>query len=330
MYSRASQTRKLNSKQKPLGSGTTSLARKERRAQKFGNVNAQQAEPDWQEPAWQDPDWQEPAWESRAAWESSAAWESKAWHEPAAWESRDDEHEPATSSRLAAALASAPWKVKSEEEDVQAEADAPSSPPIPSKLVAVRAELSSSNSSSDDWGTWKSEKHRRISSEETIQFAGGVLAPPDDALPRVGPKVGIDWLGVVQVYGEIPPENIAALQKLFDHGVEVCVLSWCVESVGQSYLLAAQGLPFFDKFSTFAWTDTRTGPDGKVEHWSNWGCDVIIEKGEDILKEGLSQGMHVFPIVVGDQTHEWWTELGHTPSTSLVHAVDDILKAYFS
>jgi hypothetical protein len=28
----------------------------------------------------------------------------------------------------------------------------------------VRAELSSSNSSSDDWGTWKSENHLRISS----------------------------------------------------------------------------------------------------------------------------------------------------------------------
>ena len=326
MYSRDSK-RKVNSKQKPLGSGTTSNARKERRAAKFGNVNAQDKElqnSTWEEAAWQDPAWQEPAWQE-------PAWEEQAWQEPV-WE-KQDWQEPASSSKPSKAevLATAPWRRgDSDDEDdplVKGGVQAPSTPPLPQRLVAAQRDLSSSNSS-DDWGWWKSNKHRRVSSDEKIEFVGGVI-DPGDALPRVCPKIGLDWLGVIQVFGEIPAENIAAIQKLFDHGVEVCVLSWCVETVGQQFLAAAKELPFFDKFSTFAWTDSRTGENGKVEHWSNWGCDVIIEKGEDICKEALSQGMHVFPVQVGEQSHEWFTELGHTPSPNLTHAVDAFLQLYF-
>ena len=285
----------------------------------FGNVSSQQVDSTWQEASWKEADWQEADWQE-------ADWQEAAWHAPSS-------HSRASRAEV---LATAPWKRQGDSDDdevhghnplVKGGVAAPTTPPLPTKLVAARAELSSSNSS-DDWGWWKSEKHRRVTSDESIQFSGGVVAPLD-VLPRVGPKVGIDWLGVIQSYGELPAESLAAIQKLFDHGVEVCVLSWCVEQVGQQYLATARELPFFDKFSTFAWCDKRTGEDGKVEHWADWGCNVVIDKGEDICKEAIAQGMHVFPVQVGQQQHEWFTEMGHNPSPDLVHAVDQLLEIYF-
>lgn len=286
------QQKKWNRRGKPLGSGTISNARRERRAAMFGQ-EAEEASPS--DEAWQ------PA-------ESSTA--------PRPW-----------------ILATAPWKKgaddddddalpKAAEEETAAGA-APLQPPIPSKLVD--AKLDSSHSSSDDWGAWKGTKHRKDASDESIQFAGNVVKAEGSVFPRLG----IDWIGTVCIAGEIPPENVAALLKLFEHGVEVCALLWCVEEVGQSYLNnAEQMLPFMENFATFAWTHTRTGDDGKVFHWTEWACDAIIEKGEDICKEALSQGLHVFPAQVGEQQHQWFTEMGHTPMANFAQAVDSFLELY--
>ena len=281
---------RFNSKFKPAGSGTTSHARKERRALQFANAAGQEHA-----------EQESPAQE----WQPS---------------------EPSTAPRPWV-LAAAPWRRDADDslpKEHQAEepVEAPDAPPIPSRLVD--AKLDSSHSSSDDWGVWKGKKHPKDASDESIQFEGDVV----NAGEKIMPRLGIDWIGTVVVKDEIPPENIAALQKLFDNGIQVCVLMWCVEQVGQRLLKQAEQLPFFDCFATFAWTNVRTGDDGKVDHWTQWACDVIIEKGEDICKEALSQGLHVFPVQAGEQKHEWFTELGHTPMVNFAQAVDTFLEVY--
>jgi hypothetical protein len=307
---------KLNSKGKPLGSGTVSNARRQARAKKFGKPAAPAAEQWEEEVAWQEPaeqDWQ------------AAEWQAAEWQEHWDDEEGQQEWQPSESSTAPRpwVLAAAPWRREEDKSLQKQNPISPAAPPLPSKLVA--AKLESSGSSSDDWGAWKgakSSKHPKVTSDESIPFEGKLIKSE----PR---KIGIDWLGTVCLMGVVPDENVAALQKLFDNGVEVCVLMWCVESVGQSYMEGAKAqLPFFEDFATFAWTDTRTGDDGKVFHWLEWGCDAVIDKGEDICKEALSQGLHVFPVQHLEQKHQWFIDLGHSPSATFAEAVDSYLAIY--
>ena len=166
------ESRKMNNKHKPLGSGAISHARRLKRQALFGQPWSSSSS--W----WQsnEADWQEQPSSSSTWWDSSQ--QSYQGQDQNRWQSGDDvvDDSRATSSHEArpahfqAAPVTPPWKKKQSDSEDDAmkvgPADQPDKPPRPWKLLGapvkteVKSELSSS-SNSDDWGWWKSEKHRK-------------------------------------------------------------------------------------------------------------------------------------------------------------------------
>ena len=331
-----------NNKGKPLGSGTISNARRERRQQMFANNQALAAEQPW---SWSS-DW----WHGDAA--PGGTSQSSTWR-PAAHEDHADPDQWHHSD----------WKYSSWSFDKEAEKDvhedsqqsrkqtpaewlnAPVTPPwrkvetsnVDQLGTSVKTELSSS-SNSDDWGkSWKGDsmaKRVKVSSDESIiigqqlfdlsSFAGAE-AKAEEIKQLLYPKVGIDWHNCLEVQGYVDEQS---LEKLLDVGVECNLLSYCFKNTAVKFIERANQMRCALELKRIETTEKRTGPGGKVDLYDSWCVDVCFDDAEDICKEAYNKGMQVFPICTKYVHHQWFIDEGHKPYPSFAHAVDHFLELY--
>jgi hypothetical protein len=325
--------KKYNNKNKPLGSGTISNARRLKRQQQFGEPWSSSSswwhsnEADWQ---------QQPS--SSSTWGDSSQQGYQGQHQGAdvVDDSRDTSSPVVRPAQWLAAPVTPPWK----KEESEPEVDAPEEPPHPWKLIAARekvemkAELSSS-SNSDDWGKdWKGSKHPKEASGESIVMDEPHLkdAMDDDDADmeaqsgsHLYPAVAIDWHNVLEVKGRI---DEASLEKLIQHGVECTICSYCFKNTAAKVIRQANQMRCSLDLKRIEITEERTGPGGKCDLYEKWCIDVLFDDAEDICREGLQKGLHVYPICTPYIHHEWYRELGGEPYATFADAVNDFLKTY--
>jgi hypothetical protein len=337
---------KFNNKNKPLGSGTISHARRLKRQQKYGQPWSSS---DW----WQSSSWNENPSSSSTGWqqaEDSYQWQDQSQYSQVSWvkEEPDDTRmdvEPSDSrpSRGTHAPVTPPWKKADSEDEDDIRRPPPSSVPAPDKLLHVRAELSSS-SNSEDWGKQWRVKHQKDLSDDSILLQGPLhdaelekaeRGDDDDdeddaAMPSIPgmhlyPKVGIDWHNTLEVNGVV---DEASLERLIRKGVQCSILSYCFKKRARTFIEQANSLRSSIDLERIEVTEARTGPGGKCDLYEQWCVDVLFDDAQDICQEGLEKGLHVYPICTQFNHHQWYKDLGHQPYASFAEAVDDFFRTY--
>lgn len=340
----------LNNKGKPLGSGTVSQARKERRKLEHGEPWSGSSSSWWQaddsrnpagsswEWSWQssqDDDvhisWQRDDWQANPAY---ASW----WQHDAIGQVQSSKIElDAAKSKGKAAPITPPWKKADSDDEAQ---DIPypwrllDPDPVGASSSSVVKGEPSSSSSSDNWGSWKAQKvkTRPVSADETVlldhpvaDFGEKAEAEAADIKMLVMPKVMIDWHNTLEVGGEI---DTASLKKLLDAGCEVTILSYCYANRAAEVRAHAEALEDYPRLRLVETTEHRTGLAGKVDLCNSWSIDVMFDDAQDICKEAYHDGMHVFPICTQWEKHVWFRKLGHEPYSSFALAVEEFLQTY--
>ena len=123
-------------------------------------------------------------------------------------------------------------------------------------------------------------------------------------------------------------QDLMALQKLLDKGVEVHVLSFCgAKQVPKVEKEIWDKLPdLIDQLHWWGCCTSRTGVGGKAEYATEWGCQVAFDDSKDILQELGSWGVKTYGIQTPRESHAWMPE--NSRFASFADAVKQFIRDY--
>ena len=123
-------------------------------------------------------------------------------------------------------------------------------------------------------------------------------------------------------------QDLMALQKLLDKGVEVHVLSFCgAKQVPKVEKEIWDKLPdLIDQLHWWGTCTSRTGVGGKAEYATEWGCQVAFDDSKDILQELGSWGVKTYGIQTPRESHAWMPE--NSRFASFADAVKQFIRDY--
>ena len=123
-------------------------------------------------------------------------------------------------------------------------------------------------------------------------------------------------------------QDLMALQKLLDKGVEVHVLSFCgAKQVPKVEKEIWDKLPdLIDQLHWWGCCTSRTGVGGKAEYATEWGCQVAFDDSKDILQELGSWGVKTYGIQTPRESHAWMPE--NSRFASFAEAVRQFIRDY--
>ena len=123
-------------------------------------------------------------------------------------------------------------------------------------------------------------------------------------------------------------QDLMALQKLLDKGVEVHLLSFCgAKQIPKVEIDMWEKLP--DLIGQLHWwgcCTSRTGMGGKAEYATEWGCQVAFDDSKDILQELGSWGVKTYGIQTPRESHAWMPE--NSRFASFAEAVRQLIRDY--
>jgi hypothetical protein len=123
-------------------------------------------------------------------------------------------------------------------------------------------------------------------------------------------------------------QDLMALQKLLDKGVEVHLLSFCgAKQIPKVEIDMWEKLP--DLIGQLHWwgcCTSRTGVGGKAEYATEWGCQVAFDDSKDILQELGSWGVKTYGIQTPRESHAWMPE--NSRFASFAEAVRQFIRDY--
>ena len=123
-------------------------------------------------------------------------------------------------------------------------------------------------------------------------------------------------------------QDLMALQKLLDKGVEVHVLSFCgAKQVPKIEKEIWDKLPdLIDQLHWWGCCTSRTGVGGKAKYATEWGCQVAFDDSKDILQELGSWGVKTYGIQTPRESHAWMPE--NSRFASFAEAVKQFIRDY--
>ena len=123
-------------------------------------------------------------------------------------------------------------------------------------------------------------------------------------------------------------QDLMALQKLLDKGVEVHLLSVCGAKQTPKVENEMWGkLPnLIEQLHWWGCCTSRAGVGGKAEYATEWGCQVAFDDSKDILQELGSWGVKTYGIQTPRESHAWMPE--NSRFASFAEAVRQFIRDY--
>ena len=123
-------------------------------------------------------------------------------------------------------------------------------------------------------------------------------------------------------------QDLMALQKLLDKGVEVHLLSFCgAKQIPKVENEMWDKLPdLIEQLHWWGCCTSRTGVGGKAGYATEWGCQVAFDDSKDILQELGSWGVKTYGIQTPRESHAWMPE--NSRFASFAEAVKQFIRDY--
>ena len=123
-------------------------------------------------------------------------------------------------------------------------------------------------------------------------------------------------------------QDLMALQKLLDKGVEVHLLSFCgAKQIPKVEKEMWDKLPdLIEQLHWWGCCTSRTGVGGKAGYATEWGCQVAFDDSKDILQELGSWGVKTYGIQTPRESHAWMPE--NSRLASFAEAVRQFIRDY--
>ena len=181
------------------------------------------------------------------------------------------------------------------------------------RLTPAGAGEQASSSSS---GLKKPEKKRANKSDlekstkglENPKKSKGLEKPTGTGLEKpTKPVVIVDWYNTLFVGDSVPAENITSLEKLCA-SCHVPVLSFVATKARKEKVLQDMELMLPDHLQQVICKETcwkKVGRTGKCAWAWEWGAEAIFDDCKAILKESMEWGLETYPINTMQEGHAW-------------------------
>ena len=137
-------------------------------------------------------------------------------------------------------------------------------------------------------------------------------------------RVMVDWYQTLELPGgHVPQASLEALKLLKQHGFQVFIVSFCgptrqreVERKVNDLGLAVDGLFF---------TRRKGGIGGKGEWCLKNRIGHCVDDSWEVLEDSLAKGVTVWPITTKFEKHDWLVNRGHQVYSTFAAAVEELL-----